>query len=120
LLSTLKNLPGKAFFLFRSRTLKTHLAAIVFVTLIPTLSVGTAGAWLAIANYQRAYDARLRDGAEGVALLINREIANHLSTLVTLAASPSLDEGADGDLGVFAVHARRGGRSRNINGGSNR
>ena len=93
LLPTFKNFQGKPPHSRRSRALKNHLAAIVFVTLIPTLCVGAAGAWLAIANYQRAYDARLRDGAKGVALLINREIANHLSTLVTLAASPSLDGG---------------------------
>jgi PAS domain S-box-containing protein len=84
-----------------------HLVIIVLVALLPALVVGTAGAWLAMSSFQRAYEDRLRDTARGVALVIDREIANHVSTLSALAASPSLDVGTDGDLSAFYAHARR-------------
>jgi PAS domain S-box-containing protein len=58
-------------------------------------------------SFQSAYENRLRDTARGVALVIDREIANHVSTLATLAASPSLDLGPDSDLRDFYAHARR-------------
>ncbi|PWC26356.1 PAS domain S-box protein [Teichococcus aestuarii] len=58
-------------------------------------------------SFQRAFEDRLRDTARGVALVISREIANHVSTLSALATSPSLDGGADGDLKAFYTHARR-------------
>jgi PAS domain S-box-containing protein len=74
---------------------------------LPALGVGAVGAWLAMGSFQRAFEDRLRDTARGVALVIDREIANHVSTLSALAASPSLDEGPDGDLRAFYAHARR-------------
>jgi PAS domain S-box-containing protein len=89
------------------RPLRMHLAAIVFVALLPALSVGAFGAWLAMGSFQRTFEDRLRDTARGVALVIDREIANHVSTLSALAASPSLDAGPESDLRAFYAHARR-------------
>jgi PAS domain S-box-containing protein len=77
------------------------------VALLPALAAGVAGAWLATGSYQRAYEDRLHDAARGVALVIDREVTNHVSTLSTLAASPALDAGPDGDLRAFYTHARR-------------
>jgi PAS domain S-box-containing protein len=77
------------------------------MALVPALGVGAAGAWLALGSYQRSFEDRLRDTARGVALVIEREIATHVSTLSTLAASPLLDGGPGKDLGSFLLHARR-------------
>lgn len=77
------------------------------MALIPSLGVGAAGAWLAMGSYQKAFEARLRDTARGIALVLEREVMNHVSTLATLAASPLLDEGPDGDLSAFHAYARR-------------
>lgn len=100
-------LVGRLRSLLRPRALRIHLTAIVIVALVPALAVGAAGAWLAINSYQRAYDNRLSDTAGSVALLLNREIANHTATLAALSASPALDQGPDGDLAAFHAHARR-------------
>jgi PAS domain S-box-containing protein len=91
----------------RSFTLRVHLSAIVFVALVPAFTVGGAVVWLALSSYQRASDERLRDTVSSVALLLQREIENHVTTLQTLAASPLLDAGPDGDMGAFYGHAHR-------------
>lgn len=91
----------------KPRSLRLHLVTIVLVALVPALGVGTTGAWLAMGSYQRAFESRLRDTARGIALVLNREIANHISTLSTLAASPLLDNGSEGDLATFYRHAHR-------------
>ena len=89
------------------RPLRAYLAVIVLVALLPALGVGATGAWLAMGSYQQAFDDRLRDTARAVSLGLRREIASHVSTLATLATSPLLDGGIEGDLSAFHAHAVR-------------
>ena len=99
--------PGGLRSSFGPKPLRAHLAAIVLVALLPALGVGAAGAWLAIGSYQQAFDDRLRDAARAVALGLRTDIEGQVSTLATLAASPLLDDGIEGNLSVFYAHAVR-------------
>ncbi|MFC3123754.1 sensor histidine kinase [Pseudoroseomonas globiformis] len=78
--------------LCRPRGLRAHLAALASLIMIPALGTGLVGVWLAMDNHRGATEARLREAARIVALLVNREIGTHLAALEALAASPLLDE----------------------------
>ena len=85
-----------------SHGLRAHLAALVLAVLLPSLALGAATAWRMAGNYRAAFEERLSDTAQALALALDREVQAHVAALTALAASPSLDD----DLGAFYAHAR--------------
>ncbi len=86
-----------------SRGLRAHLAALVLAVLLPSLALGAAIAWRMAGNYRAAFEERLSDTAQALALALDREVQAHVAALTALAASPRLDED---DLAGFFEHAR--------------
>ncbi|MXP62895.1 PAS domain S-box protein [Roseomonas sp. M0104] len=89
------------------RGLWLPLLVLALVALVPALSVGAAGAWLALASYDRALQDRLQDTTRALGLAVEREMERHRGVVASLAASPALDAGLEGDLAFFNSHARR-------------
>src|SRR5215207_3342249 len=83
--------------------LRAYLTALVLVVLLPSLALGAATACHMAGNYRAAFEARLSDTAQALALALDREVQAHIAALTTLAASPRLDEP---DLAAFHAHAR--------------
>jgi len=91
----------------RLKGLWVQLLILALVVLVPALSVGGAGAWMALRSYDNALQDRLQDTARTLGLAFEREVERHFSSLAGLAASPALDAGPDADLAPFFRHARR-------------
>jgi PAS domain S-box-containing protein len=70
---------------------RSWLFMLVLGTLLPSLCVGGAAAWLAVSSSRLTAEARLLDTARALALAVDRQIEEHISALVTLAAAPALD-----------------------------
>jgi PAS domain S-box-containing protein len=77
--------------------------ALVLAVLLPSLALGAATAWHMAGNYRAAFEERLSDTAQALALAVGREVQAHVAALTALAASPHLD---DDDLAGFYPHAR--------------
>jgi len=90
----------------RLRGLRIQLLILALIVLVPALSVGGTGAWMALRSYDNALQDRLQDTARALGLAFEREVERHFSTLAGLAASPALDAGPDADLAPFFRHAR--------------
>ncbi len=75
----------------RVRGVRSWLFLLALGTLLPSLCVGGAAAWLAVDSNRRTAEARLLDTARALALAVDRQIGEHISALVTLAATPALD-----------------------------
>ncbi|MCG7360540.1 PAS domain-containing protein [Roseomonas sp. ACRSG] len=73
---------------------------------VPPLAIGGMAVWHAVGSYREAFEERLENSARGLALAVDAEINNHLTTLAALAVSPLLDRGPAG-LEAFYGHARR-------------
>jgi PAS domain S-box-containing protein len=86
--------------------LRTHLVALALAAAVPSLIIGAVASWHAVGSYREAFEERLEDSARGLALAVDAEINNHLTTLAALAASPLLDGGST-NLEAFYMHARR-------------
>jgi PAS domain S-box-containing protein len=86
------------------------LVVLALAAAVPALGVGGAAVWYAIGSFREAFEERLQDSARGLALAIDAEINNHLTTLAALAASPLLDHGA-AELADFYVHAMRAAKA---------
>uniref|UniRef100_UPI0012EDCFC6 cache domain-containing protein n=1 Tax=Belnapia moabensis TaxID=365533 RepID=UPI0012EDCFC6 len=85
------------------RSLRTYLVALVLAVLLPSLALGAATAWHMAGNYRAAFEERLSDTAQALALAVGREVQAHVAALNALAASPHLD---GDDLAGFYPHAR--------------
>ncbi len=73
------------------RGVRSWLFLLALGTLLPSLCIGGAAAWLAVNGNRRIAEARLQDTARALALAVDRQIGEHISALVTLAATPALD-----------------------------
>ncbi|MDJ0389230.1 HWE histidine kinase domain-containing protein [Roseomonas sp. E05] len=91
----------------RLRGLWLRLLVLALIVLVPALSVGAAGAWLALTSYDRALQDRLQDTARALGLVVEREMEQHFASLAGLAASPALDGELEADLAPFYRHAKR-------------
>jgi len=84
-----------------------RLLVLALIGLVPALSVGVAGAWLALSAHDRALQDHLQDKARVLGLLVEREMEQHFAILAGLAASPALDGGPEAELAPFYQHAKR-------------
>ena len=75
----------------QARGVRSWLFLLALGTLLPSLCVGGAAAWLAVDSNRRTAEARLLDNARALALAVDRQIGEHIAALVTLAATPALD-----------------------------
>jgi PAS domain S-box-containing protein len=75
--------------------LRAHLLALTLAILLPALAVGAAAAWQAVVSYRSAFEARLQDTAQALALALDARIGADLAVLGALAGAPALDTDAD-------------------------
>ena len=73
-------------------SLRAHLTALVLAILLPALALGATTAWRMAGKYRAAFEERLSDTAEALALAIDQEVQAHVAALAALAASPRLDD----------------------------
>ncbi len=74
-----------------ARGVRSWLLLLMLGTLLPSLCVGGAAAWLAVSSSRRNAEGRLLDTARALALAVDRQVEEHVSSLITLAAAPALD-----------------------------
>jgi PAS domain S-box-containing protein len=84
--------------------LRTYLLGLVLAVLVPALAVAGAAAWNLADSYRHAFEARLGDTAQALALFLDSEIRVHLAAVASLASSPLLERD---DLPAFDAWARK-------------
>ncbi len=84
-------------------SLRTHLIGLVLAAVLPALAIGAAAAWHLADSYRTAFEDRLHDTANALALYLEGEIESRINTVTSMAASPSL---ARDDLEAFHSWAR--------------
>jgi hypothetical protein len=88
--------------------LVTLLVCLVLAVLLPALGVGSAAVWYVTTSAQGTARARLKDTAQALALMVDREITGHMAALQTLAASPEFyPDPSTPDLPALYAHAKR-------------
>jgi PAS domain S-box-containing protein len=86
--------------------LRSYFVGLALLLLLPSLGLGGAVAWRAIAAYRDAYEQRLQDTARALALATDREIGTFTTMLEGLAVARLLDEAATPeDLATFRDRA---------------
>ena len=74
------------------RGVRSWLLLLVLGTLVPSLCVGAAAAWLAVASNRQAVEGRLQDNTRTLAVALDQLVREHVSALVTLAEAPGLNQ----------------------------
>lgn len=92
----------------RQPSLRTHLLALVLAVLLPALAVSGAAAWNLADSYRKAFEARLMETSQALALFLDSELRTYLAAVAALASSPLLDRD---DLAAFDAWAREVGAS---------
>lgn len=91
------------------------LVGLVLAILLPTLGLGVAATWCAVADQRAAAEARLEDTARDIALALDRDITGYTDAMIAFAASPAFGPGAAApDLPALHAQAQRIARLLNL------
>ncbi|MBL6080084.1 PAS domain S-box protein [Belnapia sp. T18] len=71
--------------------LRAYLLGLVLAVLVPALGVAGAAAWNLASSYRHAFEARLQDTAQALALYLDSELRVQLAAVSALASSPLLE-----------------------------